>query len=172
MPLSTTPLTHGPTDTAYSMCPKLNFSPKDGFSSCSISQLMALWSVSLHHPESWVPASSLCHETCQFSLLNIDVFSPTSSHPALVWVIPYLYLCECSLVGFPSLVSLPPPLPILCPALTPSSITHRSTRKISSKQFHQVHQVTALLKIFQILPSVFRRKIRSSRRGAVVNESD
>lgn len=147
---------HSLIDVTNPACSKLNFSPR--MSSPLVLYLSQwLYGVLLYSAQKpeWLPLLT----PCVLSVLSSQPWRllPTSGHPALVCVIPYLYFCKSSLVGFPSPVSLRPPLPILCPALTLRSINHTSARRIPLKQFHQG---TSLLQIFQRLPTVFRRKIK------------
>ena len=128
--LSTQPLIYRPTDTPNSTCRKLTCSPRMA-SSLVMYLSWRLDEVLLYSTQKpgCLPPPYI-HVTCQFSLPNLCL-SPTSSHPVLVCVTLHLYFCKCFLVAFPCPGSLPPPLPVLCPALTLLPIIHISTRRIS-----------------------------------------
>lgn len=114
---------------------KAELCSQDGFSSLcpSLSQLMALWSVSLLNPQTWVPTSLI---PCSLSILSSQHLC---LHPVQVWVSSYLYFCK-SLSWFPFspapfsvLPSLSHPLPTLVPEWSPETISpdYSSARHIS-----------------------------------------
>ena len=157
--LSTQPLIYRPTDTPNSTCRKLTCSPRMASSlvmylSWRLDEVLLY---STQKPGCLPPPYT--HVTCQFSLPNLCL-SPTSSHPVLVCVTLHLYFCKCFLVAFPCPGSLPPPLPVLCPALTLFPIIHISTRRISWGK-KKIHQLIPLLQTVQRLQSVFKRKLKA-----------